>query len=75
MSRRPEPPVILTPLSRWKPSLRQASIEAVGAGVLANMSMVPKSVWVVSVEAGPRSVVVGGEEGESGVGFVEKARA
>ena len=50
-------------------------MEAVGAGVLANTSMVPKSVWVVSVEAGPRSVVWGGAEAESGVRVVERERA
>ena len=44
----------------------QASIEAVGAGALEKTSMVLKSVWVDSVEVGPRSVVVGGEEAERG---------
>lgn len=61
-SSRPAPPVILTPLSRWNPSVRQASMEAVGAGALENTSMVLKSVWVGSVEVGPRSVVGGDEE-------------
>ena len=37
--------------------------------------MALKSVWVGSVEAGPRSVVVGGEEAESGVGVAERPRA
>ena len=46
-----------------------------GAGALENTSMALKSVWVVSVEVGPRSVVAGGEEGESGVGVVERVRA
>ncbi len=50
-------------------------MEAVGAGALENTSMVLKSVWVDSVEVGPRSVVVGGEEAESGVGVVERVRA
>ena len=49
-------------------------MEAVGAGALENTSMVLKSVWVDSVEVGPRSVVVGGEEAESGVGVVERGR-
>ena len=37
--------------------------------------MAPKSVCVVSVEVGPRSLVLGGAEAESGVGVVEMARA
>lgn len=74
-SRRPVPPVILTPLSRWKPSFRQAVIEAVGGGTWENTSMAPKSVCVVSVEVGPRSVVLGGAEAESEVGVVEMTRA
>ena len=75
-SSKPKPPVILTPLSRWKPSERQASMVAVGAGALAKTSMAPKSVWVDSVEAGPRSVVLGGEEAGRGVGaVVERGRA
>lgn len=69
------PPVILTPLSRWKPSFRQAVIEAVGGGTWENTSMAPKSVCVVSVEVGPRSVVLGGAEAESEVGVVEMTRA
>lgn len=73
-SSRPVPPVILTPLSRWKPSGRQASMEAVGLGALENTSMAPKSVWVDSVEAGPRSVEVGGLEAEGAVGVVERGR-
>lgn len=39
-------------------------MEAVGAGALEKTSRVEKSVWVVSVEGGPRSVVLGGEEEE-----------
>ena len=53
----------------------QASMEAVGAGALEKTSMAPKSVWVDSVEAGPRSVVVGVEGAESGVRVVERVRA
>ena len=52
----------------------QASIEAVGAGALEKTSMEPKSVWVDSVEVGPRSVVVGGEA-ERGAGVVVRVRA
>lgn len=37
--------------------------------------MAPKSVCVVSVEVGPRSVVLGGAEAESEVGVVEMTRA
>lgn len=50
-------------------------MEAVGAGALENTSMVLKSVWVGSEEVGPRSVVVGGEEAESGWRVVERVRA
>lgn len=50
-------------------------MEAVGAGALENTSMVLKSVWVDSVEVGPRSVVVGGEEAERRVGVVVRVRA
>ena len=50
-------------------------MEAVGAGVLENTSMVLKSVWVDSVEVGPREVVGGGGEGESRGVVVERARA
>jgi len=37
-------------------------MEAVGAGALVKTSMFLKSVWVDSVEGGPRDVVGGGEE-------------
>ena len=63
IKRHPLPPVILTPLSRWKPSLRQASMAVVGGGVLARTFMALKSVWVSSFEVGPRSVVRGGFDG------------
>ena len=55
--------------------MRQASIEAVGAGALENTFRASKSVWVDSVEVGPRSVVVGGAEAESEVEFEERVRA
>lgn len=59
----PLPPVIFIPLSRWKPWGRQASMEVVGAGVLPRTFMIPKSVWVSSVEVGPRFVVRGPADG------------
>ncbi len=49
-------------------------MEAVGAGVLEKTSMVLKSVWVDSVEAGPRWVVWGREEAERGGAVVVKGR-
>lgn len=48
-------------------------MEAVGAGALEKTSMALKSVWVDSVEVGPRSVV-GGREAERGVRVVERVR-
>jgi hypothetical protein len=54
-SKTPEPPVILTPLSRWKPSQRHASIEVLGAGVFPSTLRLPKSVCVSSVLRGPLS--------------------
>ena len=56
------------PLLRWKPSVVQASMEVAGAGVLPRMFMAPKSVWVSSLEGGPRSCVVGGFDFEDADG-------
>lgn len=51
-------------------------MEAVGEGALENTSMVLKSVWVGSVEVGPRSVVGGDEEaGERRRRVVVRVRA
>jgi len=51
----PDPPPILSPLSRWKPSVKHASMEVVGGGVSPRTLREPKSVWVSSFDAGPRS--------------------
>lgn len=58
-SKQPLPPPIFRPLSRWNPSLRQASMAVVGAGILPRTSKDPKSVCVSSCEGGPRSVMLG----------------
>ena len=52
-------------------------MEAVGAGALESTFMVLKSVWVDSVEVGPRSLVGGDEEEEAerGLRVVVRVRA
>ena len=50
-------------------------MEVVGAGALEKTFMLPKSVWVDSVEAGPRSLDLGGfERGIRWLGDVTRVR-
>ena len=72
--RHPLPPPILMPLSRWKPWLRHASMEVVGAGVLPRTFITEKSVWVSSSETGPRLVVAGALDGGGWAYFVDVVR-
>ncbi len=70
--KQPLPSEIFSPLSKWKPSLKQASMAVVGGGELPNTFKVPKWVWVSSFEVGPRSVDFGAE-GRLRTGVLENA--
>jgi hypothetical protein len=61
-SKTPDPSVILTPLLRWNPSQRHASMAVDGVGVAPSTSRALKSVCVVSLLGGPRSRDLGGCE-------------
>jgi hypothetical protein len=55
----------LTPLSRWNPSQRHASILVLGEGIWPSTFKAPKSVCVSSALAGPRSWFFGFGDAES----------
>ena len=55
-------PLILMLLFKAKPSFVQASMPVLGGGALPNTFSVAKSVWVSSIDGGPRSCDFGGRE-------------
>lgn len=58
-SNNPSPLVSLTPLLRWNPESRHASMAVVGAGMLPSTFNASKLVWVSSLDSGPRSWLTG----------------